>query len=215
MRHGVCNQAQVARIHRNAVGAKHCAHFSQQRGARSLHPVVLQHGEHVVAADAGAVERAIRAGCVGGPEVDAVGLHAPQGGLLVLDDVASLLQVSPGCVTIVATDRSVMTNARPVIEHFDSDGGTTHTVVREPKRIKEVKNNTDEVDERNPFGRPDQGITDYDDLINPPAAAASAAQPAAASASDQDHAQDNAQDDDVNDKEDRDPNMSDIPNDVW
>jgi hypothetical protein len=108
-----------------------------------------------------------------------------------------------------------MTNARPVIEHFDSDGGTTHTVVREPKRIKEVKNNTDEVDERNPFGRPDQGITDYDDLINPPAAAASAAQPAAASASDQDHAQDNAQDDDVNDKEDRDPNMSDIPNDVW
>jgi hypothetical protein len=135
-------------------------------------------------------------------------------------DEASLLPVSAGRVTIVAQNRTVLTNARPVIQRFLSDGTTTHTVVQEPRWVVRGRHNAPEVDENNPFGRPAQVLVDFndlipkDELINPAAAAASAEQPAAASASHQDDAENNAQHDDVDDAPDCMRNTISIPSDL-
>jgi hypothetical protein len=81
---------------------------------------------------------------------------------------------------IVARDRIALDNARLVVDRFDEDGNIERVVVFNRRLVTEVKETKKhpmptEVDELNPHGRPAQDTHNFTELLNAPAAGASAA----------------------------------------
>ena len=80
---------------------------------------------------------------------------------------------------IVARDRQDLDNAALVVDRFDEDGHIERVLVWNSRLVKEVKATKKramppEVDELNPHGRPPQETYNFTELLNVPAAGASA-----------------------------------------